>query len=178
MSSDAHRFELFCRHPPSLRLVTGVAERILARILPINSDIWSFPSDLAVFLRHLLLWADISGAVLCGGLIYLEQGLQRPQHSLMTEADRHLRVLAAIILARKYLEDDTYRTPFWTGLTAEVCSFYFTDHDINIAEGRLLGDVAWDLSIDGQQMHRMVKLVCGSKTVPAHLDHGPISAQS
>ncbi|OHE90318.1 cyclin [Colletotrichum orchidophilum] len=177
MASDTRRFELFCRRPPSLRLVTGMAERILSRVLPINSDIWDFPSDLAVFLRHLLLWADISGAVLCGSLIYLERGLQRPQNSPMTEANQHLRVLAAVILARKYLEDVTYKTSFWTGLTAEACSFHFTDDDINVAECRLLEDVAWDLSIDGQEMHRMVQLVCGSGSVPTLLSRGPISAQ-
>ncbi|KXH48217.1 cyclin [Colletotrichum salicis] len=177
MSSDTRRFELFCRRPPPLRLVTGVTKRIISRVLPINSDIRNFPPDLAVFLRHLLAWADISGAVLCGSLIYLERGLQRPQNSLMTEANRHLRVLAAIILARKYLEDVTYKTPFWTSLAAEACSFHFTDDDINVAESRLLRDVAWDLSIDSEEMHRMVQPARGSDIGPALLSYGPISAQ-
>ncbi|KAK1452644.1 cyclin [Colletotrichum tamarilloi] len=177
MSSDTHRFELFCRRPASLRLVAGVAERILSRVLPISSDIWNLSSDLAVFLRHLLLRADISRAVLCGSLIYLERGLQRSQNSPMTEADRHLRVLSAIILARKYLEDFTYRTPFWTGLAAEACSFHFATGDINVAESRLLADIAWDLSMDSQEMHRMVKLIRGSNTIPALCSHGPISSQ-
>ncbi|KAK1656642.1 hypothetical protein BDP55DRAFT_80408 [Colletotrichum godetiae] len=175
---DADRFKLFCTRPPSPRLAAGLIEHVLTRVLPINSDIWNFPSDLAVFLRHLLLWADISGAVLCGSLIYLERGLWRPEKSLMTEAHRHSRVLAAIILARKYLEDVTYKTSFWAGLAAEACSFHFTDYDINAAESRLLGDVAWDLSIDSQEMHRMIKLVSGSDTAPELLCHRPISFQS
>ncbi|KAE9573153.1 hypothetical protein CGMCC3_g10947 [Colletotrichum fructicola] len=159
LSVDAIRFEQFCRHPPPLRLIKGVVKRVLARLLPCNADIWDFPSGLEAFLRHLLLWADINGAAFCGSLIYLGRALRRSQSTLTTEKSRHLRLLASIIVARKYMEDDAYDTPFWTDLVAGVSSFRFTDDDINEAERALLEDVAWDLSISSQQMYVTSRVV-------------------
>ncbi|KAL0930256.1 cyclin [Colletotrichum truncatum] len=164
--TDVDRLEQFCRNPLPLRLVHTTVERFLARTVPVNTDIWDFPSGLEAFVRHLLLWADISGAVFCVGLIYLERAAARGrQETPLTEMGRRLRVLAAIILARKHLEDDTYDTRFWVGVTAGTCSSYFTNDDINDAEARLLNDIIWDLSIDIQEMYVKIKLICDPDTI-------------
>ncbi|WQF76894.1 Putative Cyclin-like superfamily [Colletotrichum destructivum] len=163
--AGVERFEQFCRRPLPPRSIHSVVERFLARILPFNADIWNFPSGLEAFLRHLLSWADISGAVFCGSLIYLERAAHRGQQTPVTEMGRRLRVLAAIILARKYLGDDTYETRFWIGLTARMCSSYFTDDDIHDAETTLLEDLIWDLRTHRHEMYVMSTLVRHPDTI-------------
>ncbi|WQF77095.1 Putative cyclin [Colletotrichum destructivum] len=168
--ADAERFEEFCRRPLPPRSIHSVVERFLARILPVNADIWNFLSGLEAFLRHLLSWADISGTVFCGSLIYLERAAHRGQQTPVTEIGRRLRFLAAIILARKYLEDETYETRFWIGLTARMCSSYFTDDDIHDAETTLLEDLIWDLRIHQHEIYVMSTLIRHPDTISV-LDH-------
>ncbi|KAF5483042.1 hypothetical protein CGCS363_v015051 [Colletotrichum siamense] len=105
-------------HTPSLRLFKGLIKHILERLLFCNADIWDFPSGLEVFLHFLLLRADTNGSAFCGSLIFLERAVRRPQSTLATENSRHLRLLASMIVTRKYFENDAYNTPFWTGIVA------------------------------------------------------------
>lgn len=137
---------------------------------PNSFSVHSIPS----FLNKIVKKSQIQSSVLVCSMIYLKRvDSKLPKSAVGIESSRHRLLLASIILAEKFLVDDSTKNSVW----ASFADFIFSGAEVNLMERHLMMLLDYDLNIDHKEVEEyLAKFTKRSPLIQKALKNVSISA--